>query len=113
MAKEIVQKSHEIGAGRSAGKNTTGTLERRASVKKMLGDTDDMLFVTGLAGAKGDVLEAIGADNPRVYPLGGAMGAAAGMALGLALAQRDIELVQEDGFWMLRLLRRTEASRGQ
>jgi hypothetical protein len=33
--------------------------------------------------------------------------------LGLALAQRDIELVQEDGFWMLRLLRRAEASRGQ
>ena len=33
--------------------------------------------------------------------------------LGSALAQRDIELVQEDGFWMLRLLRRAEASRGQ
>ena len=33
--------------------------------------------------------------------------------LGLALAQRDIELVQEDGFWMLRLLRSAEASRGQ
>ena len=33
--------------------------------------------------------------------------------LGLALAQRDIELVQEDGFWMLRLVRRTEAARDQ
>jgi hypothetical protein len=33
--------------------------------------------------------------------------------LGSALAQRDIELVQEDGFWILRLLRRAEASRGQ
>lgn len=31
--------------------------------------------------------------------------------LGLALAQRDIDLVEEDGFWMLRLVRRTEASR--
>lgn len=31
--------------------------------------------------------------------------------LGLALAQRDIDLVQEDGFWILRLSRRAEASR--
>ena len=31
--------------------------------------------------------------------------------LGLALAQRDIDLVEEDGFWMLRLVRHTEASR--
>jgi hypothetical protein len=31
--------------------------------------------------------------------------------LGLALAQRDIDLVQEDGFWMLRLSRRAEAPR--
>jgi thiamine pyrophosphate-dependent acetolactate synthase large subunit-like protein len=93
MAKELVEKSHEIGAGRSVGKKTTGTLERRSSVKKLLGDSDDMLFVTGLAGAKGDVLEAIGADSPRVYPLGGAMGAATGMALGLALAQPDKRVV--------------------
>jgi hypothetical protein len=33
--------------------------------------------------------------------------------LGLALAQRDIDLVEEDGFWVLRLLRQTEASRPQ
>ena len=33
--------------------------------------------------------------------------------LGSALAQRDIELIQEGGFWMLRLLRSAEASRGQ
>ena len=84
MAKELIAKSHEIGAGRSAGKQSTGTLERRSAVKKLLGNSDDMLFVTGLAGAKGDVLEAIGADNPRVYPLGGAMGAA-GLGVGLGV----------------------------
>ena len=33
--------------------------------------------------------------------------------LALALAQRDIDLVEEGGFWVLRLLRQTEASRAQ
>ncbi|MEX2614635.1 MAG: thiamine pyrophosphate-dependent enzyme [Alphaproteobacteria bacterium] len=94
-------KSKALGAGRSAGKTATGHLERRAAVKAILGDTssDDILFITGLAGSKNDVLEAVGPDSKRVYPLFGAMGAAAGMALGLALAQphKRVVCVTGDG----------------
>ncbi len=92
-------KTKEIGGGRSAGKIASGHMERRAAVKQLLGDTDDTLFVTGLAGAKFDVLEATGADCKRVFPMGGAMGAAAAMALGLALAQpnRRVVCVTGDG----------------
>jgi thiamine pyrophosphate-dependent acetolactate synthase large subunit-like protein len=66
-----------------------GMLERRAAVKQLLGeDTDDILVVTGLAGAKDDVLNALG-DAPNAFTLSGAMGAATAMGLGLALAQPD------------------------
>ncbi|MBL4721450.1 MAG: aldehyde dehydrogenase [Alphaproteobacteria bacterium] len=93
MATETIKDSHALGAGRSAGKTSSSVLERRSAIKKLLPDNEDTLYVTGLAGAKGDVLVLIGADNPRVYPLGGAMGAATGMALGLALAQPDKRVV--------------------
>lgn len=88
-----------IGGGRAAGKTASGHLERRAAVKALLGDTSDALFISGLAGAKSDVLEATGADCKRVFPLVGAMGAAAAMALGLALAQpnRRVVCVTGDG----------------
>ena len=83
----MAEKSKALGAGRSAGKTATGHLERRAAVKAILGDTssEDILFITGLAGSKNDVLEAVGPDSKRIYPLFGAMRAATGMALGLAL----------------------------
>ena len=93
MATKSAEKSRDIGGGRSAGKISSGTLERRAAVKQLIPDNDNILYVTGLAGAKGDVLELIGADSPRIYPLGGAMGAAAGMALGLALAQPNKRVI--------------------
>ena len=88
-------KTKNIGGGRSAGKQASGHLERRAAVIALLGDTDDndLLFVTGLAGSRSDVLEAVGADCKRVYPLSGAMGAATSMALGLALAQPDKRVI--------------------
>jgi thiamine pyrophosphate-dependent acetolactate synthase large subunit-like protein len=85
----MAEKTKAIGGGRSAGKSATGHLERRDAVAKLLGDPGNALFITGLAGAKSDVLEVIGADSKKIYPLGGAMGAAAAMALGLALAQPD------------------------
>ena len=103
----MTDKSKALGAGRSAGKTATGHLERRAAVKAILGDTsgDDILFITGLAGSKNDVLEAVGPDCKRIYPLFGAMGAAAGMALGLALAQpnRRMVVVDGDGAALMRL----------
>ncbi len=68
-------------------KVTEGLLERREAVKKLIGDNPgEMLFVSGLAGSKDDVLNAVG-DSPNAYTLSGAMGAATAMGLGLALAQ--------------------------
>jgi phosphonopyruvate decarboxylase len=76
---------------------TAGLLERRAAVKKLLGsDTDDLLFVSGLAGAKDDVLAAVG-DSPNAYTLSGAMGAATAMGLGLALAQPSKRVIVVTG----------------
>jgi phosphonopyruvate decarboxylase len=84
---------------RAEGKTATGHLDRRAAVKTILDMLDDdTLIVAGLAGAKGDVLAALG-DDPRIFGFGGAMGAAASMGLGLALAQPDkrVLVVTGDG----------------
>lgn len=97
MAKQPRTKTAPTGGGRAAGKTSSGHLERRSAVKTLLGDTDGVLFVTGLAGAKGDVLEATGVDYPTVFPMGGAMGGAAAMGLGLALAQPDRRVVVVTG----------------
>lgn len=86
-------------ATRAEGKTASGHLDRRVAVKALL-DTqgDDVLIIAGLAGAKGDVLAALG-DDPRVFGFGGAMGAATSMGLGLALAQPDkrVLVVTGDG----------------
>lgn len=72
---------------------TKGQLERRDAVKKLIGDdSDDVLYVSGLAGTKDDILATFG-DVPRAFTLSGAMGAAAAMGLGLALAQPDRRVV--------------------
>jgi phosphonopyruvate decarboxylase len=89
--------------GRAAGKTATGHIDRRASVKALLDSQgDDVLIVAGLAGAKGDVIAAVG-DDPRVFAFGGAMGAAASMGLGLALARPDkrVLVVTGDGELMM------------
>ncbi|MAG97857.1 MAG: aldehyde dehydrogenase [Rhodospirillaceae bacterium] len=85
--------------GRAAGKTASGHLSRREAVKTLLDDIGDTLIVAGLAGAKGDVLAAVGPDYPLVFPFGGAMGAATAMGLGLALAQPDkrVLVVTGDG----------------
>ncbi len=75
--------------GRAAGKTASGHLLRRQAVKTLLADMGEPLIVAGLAGAKGDVLAAVGPDYPLVFPFGGAMGAATAMGLGLALAQPE------------------------
>lgn len=64
-------------------------LDRRSAVKTLLGSGEEFLVIAGLAGSKGDVLSALGSDQPNVFPLGGAMGAAVSMGLGLALARPD------------------------
>ena len=85
MAKKIIKKH----VSKPNAKLKAGELERRKATKAILGDTDDFLIVTGLAGAKDDVLNATGANPSNVFPLSGAMGAACSIGLGLALAQPD------------------------
>ncbi len=76
-----------------------GKLERREAVNALIGDPGDTLFVSGLAGAKDDVLSVVGADSPAAFTLSGAMGAAVAMGLGLALAQpkRKVMVVTGEG----------------
>ncbi len=75
-----------------------GVLDRRHAVAELLGDPAGTLIVTGLAGTKDDVLAVTG-DDPSVFSLSGAMGAAVMMGLGLALAQpqRRVTVVTGDG----------------
>lgn len=76
---------------------TGGQLERRDAVMKLIGgDSDDVLYVSGLAGSKDDVLATVG-DIPTAFTLSGAMGAAAALGLGLALAQPDRRVVVVTG----------------
>ena len=85
-----------------AGKTKTSTLkglDRRPAVREVLGDTSDLLVVTGLGGPANDVAEATGGDVPNVFALGGAMGGATMTGLGLALAQpkKKVVVVTGDG----------------
>ncbi len=73
-----------------------GTMDRGVAVPKLLGDTDDFLIVTGLAGSARDVA-AIAKEKANVFYLAGAMGGAVAMGLGLALAQPDRKVLVVTG----------------
>lgn len=78
------------------------TLDRKIAVPKLLGDTSDMLIVTGLAGAAKDVA-AYTNESANTYSLSGAMGGGVPMGFGLALAQpnRRVLAVAGDGDLMM------------
>ena len=63
-------------------------LNRRTAVPALIGEHEDFLIVSGLAGTSKDMASLTG-DAAHLYAMAGAMGAAAGMGLGLALAQPD------------------------
>ena len=85
MAKKAVKKH----VSKAATKLKPGELERREATKAIIGDPNDFLIVTGLAGAREDVMALTGPDATNLFPLSGAMGAACSIGLGLALAQPD------------------------
>ncbi|MFQ6018594.1 MAG: thiamine pyrophosphate-dependent enzyme [Kiloniellaceae bacterium] len=60
-------------------------LRRREVVAKILEDRGELLVVSGLGAPSWDV--AATGDDPRTFPMWGAMGGAAMVGLGLALAQ--------------------------
>lgn len=79
-------------------KRDAGTLDRGDAVPRLLGDLDDFIVVTGLAGPAKDVAS-IARGKPNCFYLAGAMGGAVAMGLGLALAQPEkrVLVVTGDG----------------
>ena len=63
-------------------------LDRRKAVPALIGNHEDFLIVSGLAGTSKDMASLTG-DAANLYTMAGAMGAATAMGLGLALAQPD------------------------
>lgn len=78
------------------------TLDRKVAVPKLLAKHDDLLIVTGLAGASKD-MAALTEDADYLFTLAGAMGAATSIGLGLALMQsaRTVAVVTGDGELMM------------
>ena len=74
------------------------TLDRRRAVPALIGDHEDFLIVSGLAGTSKDIA-ALTDDGGHAYTMAGAMGAATMTGLGLALARPDkrVLVVTGDG----------------
>lgn len=78
-------------------------LQRRAIVRELLRDRGDLLVVAGLGATAWDVASV--GDDPRDFPLWGAMGGATMIGLGLALAQptRTVLVLTGDGEMLMGL----------
>ena len=78
--------------------DTQYILDRIDAVPAIIGDHNDFLIVTGLAGASKDLAHLTN-DGDHLFTMAGAMGAACAMGLGLALAQptRKVLVVTGDG----------------
>ncbi len=63
-------------------------MDRRKAVPALIGNHEDFLIVSGLAGTSKDMASLTG-DAANLFTMAGAMGAATAMGLGLALAQPD------------------------
>lgn len=79
-------------------------LDRSDAVPAIIGDHNDFLIVTGLAGTSKDLAH-LTRDGDHLFTLAGAMGAACSMALGLALAQptRKVLVATGDGELLMNL----------
>ncbi|MDX1431286.1 MAG: thiamine pyrophosphate-dependent enzyme [Gammaproteobacteria bacterium] len=73
-------------------------LDRVEAVPALIGNHEDFLIVTGLAGTAKDIAALTG-DGDHIYTMAGAMGAATMTGFGLALAQpsRRVLVVTGDG----------------
>jgi thiamine pyrophosphate-dependent acetolactate synthase large subunit-like protein len=71
-------------------------LDRREAVPKLIGQHQDFLFVTGLAGTARDIA-ALTQDGAHIYTMAGAMGGACMIGLGLALARPDKRVLVATG----------------
>jgi phosphonopyruvate decarboxylase len=71
-------------------------LDRLEAVPAIIGDHEDFLIVTGLAGTSKD-LAALTGDADHLFTMGGTMGAACSVGLGLALAQPERKVLVATG----------------
>ncbi len=78
-------------------------LRRREVVARLVEDRGELLVVGGLGAPSWDLTAA--GDEPRNFPLWGAMGGAAMVGLGVALAQRErrVLVVTGDGEMLMGL----------
>ena len=74
------------------------TLDRVDVAPRLIGNPDDFLFVSSLAGATRDIVQLTN-DGANAFGLGGVMGMTLSIGLGLALARRDrnVMVVAGDG----------------
>ena len=79
-------------------------LDRKVAIPQLFGETDDLLIVSGLAGASKD-MAALTKDADNLFTLAGAMGSATSIGLGLALMQpeRTVLVVAGDGELMMNI----------
>jgi len=71
-------------------------LDRCEAVPALIGNPDDFLMVTGLAGTARDIA-ALTHDGAQIYTMAGAMGGATMIGLGLALARPDKRVLVATG----------------
>ena len=85
-------------AGISPNIKLNGTLDRRKTVSKLVGDPKDFLIIAGLGGTARDTAQICG-PHQNFYAFAGAMGGATMTGLGLALAQpkRRVLVITGDG----------------
>lgn len=71
--------------------------DRRCVTRRLLAERGDMLVIAGLGSSAWDITAA--GDDPRNFPLWGAMGGAVAIGLGLAIAQpaRRVLVITGDG----------------
>jgi len=79
-----------------SGTNPAYVLDRCEAVPAIIGNPDDFLFVSGLAGTAKD-LASLTKDGANYFGMAGAMGAAVSMGLGLALARPDKRVLVATG----------------
>ena len=73
-------------------------MDRAEAIPALIGNAQDFLFVTGLAGSSRDIAH-LTKDGANLFTMAGTMGAAVSMGLGLALARPDrrVLVVTGDG----------------
>jgi thiamine pyrophosphate-dependent acetolactate synthase large subunit-like protein len=79
-------------------------MDRAKAVPALIGNHEDFLIVSGLAGTSKDMASLTG-DAANLYTMAGAMGASTAMGLGLALAQPDkrVLVITGDGELMMNI----------